>query len=335
MNNIDLLDKKLLQLLIQDGRLDYAKIAKKTGTSLERIKYRINRLINKKIILGFRTILNYKAIGYTEYTVFIKLKKLNKETRKAAEEFLKKHPFTLWVGTCVGEYDLRINVIAKNPEQLKKTMDEIEKGLIQEIKEYNILSRIQKNIRKNYLIFSYLSTPEEIEEIKKVKTEIPKEKSKDIKILDEKDWQIIKILSKDSRITYRKIGKEMNLTGENIKYRVKKILSTNIIKKFSISIDFTKFGLIWWNLLLRTNKQEEENITNHIINHAQTSNMIKYVGNWDYEVTFFSKNIEDADKYLLELRDKFGENFLDMKTIIINDSLKHPQVAEGIFTSFS
>ena len=332
MIKLDILDKKILYILLNNGRAEYAKIGKQTGASLEKVKYRINRLVKKGIILGFRTILNYEIIGYSQHTILLKLRSMNNQIRKNAEEILKRSPFTLWVGTCIGPYHFRINVVAKNSKHLKEVIETIDTALNYQIKDYKILSRVHKQLGKNYLVFSYLSTEEEIKQLNQLQLPTVNHKKKDISILDKMDWKILKILSTNPRTTFREIGKILNVTGEDIKYRFDKINSTYIIRNFSISMDFTKIGLIWWAIFLRiTNKEEEKKLISHIINHAQTTNLIRCIGDWDIEATFFSRQIGDADSYLLELSHRFEENILDSLILITNDSLKHPQIAEGVF----
>jgi DNA-binding Lrp family transcriptional regulator len=117
---------------------------------------------------------------------------------------------------------------------------------------------------------------------------------------------------------------------------VKKINSTEIISRYSISVNFPKMGLLWLSILVKiTNKTKEKEFIAHVIGHPQTVNVIENLGDWDLEITFYAKNIDEADKYMLDLREKYYDIILDYKFFITKDGLKYPQVAEGIFENFN
>lgn len=61
--------------------------------------------------------------------------------------------------------------------------------------------------------------------------------------LDETDLNIIKHLSKDSKISYADLGQEINLTAPAVHARVKKMEKSGIIKSYGIHLDFDKIGL--------------------------------------------------------------------------------------------
>ena len=87
---MDILDKKIIYLLLLNGRMPYAEIAKRTNTTTDKVLYRIQRLIKKGVILGFRTVLDYSAVGYQDYTIFLRLESFNAEKRQEAQIFLNQ-----------------------------------------------------------------------------------------------------------------------------------------------------------------------------------------------------------------------------------------------------
>lgn len=336
MIKIDLLDKKILNILILNSRLEYSEIARLTGTSTERVYYRINRLLKNQIINDFKVLLRYTEMGYNQYNLFIKLKHINAELKEKWQEYLKKHPFTIWVGTCMGEYDFRTFVIAKDHFQLKKILTQIDEDLGPDIASLMVLHRIKKYEGNSYLTFRNYSTEKEVDEIRKTLSNMNLEKKdKPITILDDKDMKIIRKLCYNPKIKYAEIAKEMKVTPEDIKYRMKKINSTPIISRYSISVNFPKMGLLWLAILVKiTHKSKEKEFIDYALSQPQTVNVIENLGDWDLEITFYSKNIDEADTYILNLREKYYDVILDYKFFITKDGLKDPQIAEGIFEEF-
>ncbi|MFD1848689.1 Lrp/AsnC family transcriptional regulator [Oceanobacillus bengalensis] len=60
---IDEIDKKLIQLLSDDGRISYVHLAEKVGISRVAVKDRIHNLIEKGVIEKFSVIVNSEKAG--------------------------------------------------------------------------------------------------------------------------------------------------------------------------------------------------------------------------------------------------------------------------------
>ena len=70
---LDLKDKKLLFELDKNSRTSLSDLAKKLKTSKEVVYYRLNKLIDEKIILRFHTITPLYKFGLTAYKVYLRL----------------------------------------------------------------------------------------------------------------------------------------------------------------------------------------------------------------------------------------------------------------------
>jgi Lrp/AsnC family transcriptional regulator, leucine-responsive regulatory protein len=333
MSKLDLLDKKLLFLLMHNGRADFPELARATKTSAERVFYHIKKLKASGVINCFKVNVNFASLGYEEYNLYLKIKDADRETYNKVETVLKNHPYTLWVGRCIGDYDFRAYFVAKDYAQLKKIIIDLDHSLDHVIADQLILFRLKKYKSNNFLMFNYLSSMHESKEFKKTaKNKLLPEERPGFKT-DKIDWQIIEQLSKDTRASYSQIAEKTKIPAENIKYRMKRLTSTSSPVNFSVSINYTKFGLIWWELLIKTTRKiKDTEIINYAINHAQTVNIIENVGGeWDFDITFYSANMDDADKYLTDLRTTFHENIVDYKILIVRDTFKNPQHPEGFF----
>jgi hypothetical protein len=89
---------------------------------------------------------------------------------------------------------------------------------------------------------------------------------------------------------------------------------------------------MWWAIFLRIKRiRHDKEIISQLLTDHQNINVIQSVGDWDLEITFFARDVDEADHFLMGLRDKFGDDILDHQAIILKDRRKQPQVAEGIF----
>ncbi len=60
--------------------------------------------------------------------------------------------------------------------------------------------------------------------------------------LDEIDQKILQFLQEDSRIAYTKIAEKLQIPDTTVHFRIKKMKSSNLIKKFTILISSESFG---------------------------------------------------------------------------------------------
>ena len=61
-------------------------------------------------------------------------------------------------------------------------------------------------------------------------------------VLDKKDIDILRVFIRDSRSSYRQIGLSIGLSTNAAKTRVKKLISSGVIRQFFTTIDVAAFG---------------------------------------------------------------------------------------------
>ncbi len=61
--------------------------------------------------------------------------------------------------------------------------------------------------------------------------------------IDNLDLEIIRILSENSKLTFKEIGERVHLTGQAIGARINKLVEEGIIENFTININKEKLGI--------------------------------------------------------------------------------------------
>jgi len=116
MIKIDGIDKKISDLLLQDGRMSCSKIAASIGGISERaVRYRINRLIENKII-AVRGNVIAEGLGLTVCAdVFIEV-----EPSRVLEiaKLLAQYESVSYIAYSTGDTDISIQVFARNNSEL-------------------------------------------------------------------------------------------------------------------------------------------------------------------------------------------------------------------------
>ncbi|MCE4601490.1 MAG: Lrp/AsnC family transcriptional regulator [Desulfurococcales archaeon] len=62
-------------------------------------------------------------------------------------------------------------------------------------------------------------------------------------VLDEKDLALLRLLERDSRIAWRRIARELNVSEATVYLRVRKLIDEGILRGFTIDVDVERLGL--------------------------------------------------------------------------------------------
>jgi Lrp/AsnC family transcriptional regulator for asnA, asnC and gidA len=123
MFKIDKIDHKIVDLLMVDGRMTAADIARKIGDISERVvRYRIDRLIKEGIIL-IRAIPKPLPLGYSVVAdVFIVVEP---GLINDVATHLKDFECVSYVAYAIGETDVSLQVVAHDTEEVYRFVTEV------------------------------------------------------------------------------------------------------------------------------------------------------------------------------------------------------------------
>src|SRR4051812_39559720 len=62
---------------------------------------------------------------------------------------------------------------------------------------------------------------------------------------DNIDFQILRLLSKNSRIQWKHLGEQIHMTGQAVGNRIKRLEESGVIKAYSLIVDEMKLGLTY------------------------------------------------------------------------------------------
>ncbi len=121
---MDSLDRAIVDLLIQDGRMPCAEIARRIGGDMtERaVRYRLNRLI-KEGVIRVHAIVNPKAIGLP-VTADVWIEVEPGHVMEVARKIARLDCVT-YVACSTGQRDLSIQVVARDNESLYHLVTEV------------------------------------------------------------------------------------------------------------------------------------------------------------------------------------------------------------------
>mgnify|MGYP006294835007 CR=1 FL=1 len=126
-NNLDDVDLKILDIIIQNARIPFKDVAKQVGVSRAAVHQRVNRMIELKVIVGSGYHISPKKVEFRTCSyigIFLEKGGLFSEV----VDSLKQIPEIVECHYTTGQYAIFIKVYAKDNEHLKSVLsDEIQK----------------------------------------------------------------------------------------------------------------------------------------------------------------------------------------------------------------
>ena len=115
MSKFNRLDKAIIECLNQDARASSAEIARELGTAERTVRYRIQRLIDQKIINPI-TVINPAAFGYNlAVDIFCEV---DLEYQNQTLDALLRLPEVTYVAISTGDQDIILQAIFKNSDEV-------------------------------------------------------------------------------------------------------------------------------------------------------------------------------------------------------------------------
>ncbi len=114
---IDSLDRRILEMLTVNARVPFLEIARDTGVSGASIHQRIQKLTNSGVIKGFETIIDPSIIGY-ETCAYVGLSLNNPKEADNVVDLLQEIDEVVECNATTGRFDILLKVYARNNDHL-------------------------------------------------------------------------------------------------------------------------------------------------------------------------------------------------------------------------
>lgn len=122
MYEIDNLDREILNLLVEDGRMTSSEIARRVGDISERsVRYRIDRM-REEGVMKISALPNPRALGFhviAEVWLEVDTSLVQEIAQKIA-----KFDCVSYVATSIGERDVSVQIIARDNEEVYSIVTE-------------------------------------------------------------------------------------------------------------------------------------------------------------------------------------------------------------------
>jgi DNA-binding Lrp family transcriptional regulator len=235
----------------------------------------MNKLIEKNIIKGFHANIDYSAIGYSMYYLFIKTRYLDDENAFVTE--LSKINGCISIMNCLSQYNYTVKLITKD--------------IYSTVKELEDLFNKKKNITTHFVLQRLEKTPPQIN-------------------LDEKDKKILRELSVNCRLTSLEISRRTKISYDIVHSRIKNLIKNKVILNFTAIIDFGTVGFVDYSILMKFADDKLSQLSlleSQLRNDPLVVRRFKTVGEFSYMFEIVDKDFLSINDKINRIRSQFHE----------------------------
>jgi len=295
LGSLDEIDRKILFELDRDSRQSVAELSRKLALGRDRINYRIKKLQTSKILRGFSTAINPYRFGLVVYKTYLKLEN-NKRRIGHMLADLERHKHVTWMAECDGRWDLMFSILAKDPQQFHSLQEKILfdfSDIITDVHVYTVVHALC--FRKSYLLeersdhFVFGGPPEQHK-------------------LDRIDFNILKLLSEDSRTPIKKIAAVLGSTAMVVQYRIKKLEELGIIIGYRVDLDLSSLGMMFFKAqldLASFGRHDQEELLEYCKNDPHITYYIRQMGECLVEIELEVADFQQYNAIIDDLRERF------------------------------
>jgi DNA-binding Lrp family transcriptional regulator len=107
--SVDAIDDKLLTMLSRDPDMSWSKLASVVGIPYSTIRYRLEALVKRGIIIGFPHAVDGAKLGRHPFRILIVARGIDASFRRNLFTFAASHPLCTMFVRCLGAWDFELN----------------------------------------------------------------------------------------------------------------------------------------------------------------------------------------------------------------------------------
>ncbi len=141
--------------------------------------------------------------------------------------------------------------------------------------------------------------------------------------LDLQDRKILYELDRDSRVSFKELGKKLRISKETAAFRVKRLVKEGYVKNFLTTIHVSNLNRFYYKLFYKFHKTTPT-IDAEIVKFISGYKSIAYFAGLEgrYDVTFLvlARDFHDLYHFLVPFREKFGAYILEQEILTLTST---------------
>jgi DNA-binding Lrp family transcriptional regulator len=311
---IDLKDRKIMYLLLEDAGLSPAFIGKHVGLSKNAVLYRIRRLASEGVIRGFLPIVNHDFVGIESYNIFLKFR-ATAEQEERIKDYFRKQGNVVWAVSLFGKWDMLVQILAWNMAEFTAMLKDILGYLGPRLDCYEVKTLLERP-KIELQLFDYA---------KETGFTFRKQAPKQPLELDEFDKRILAYMNERAMpCTYQEIGKAAGVTMETARNRVKAMLEKGAIHKQMIWASHPKLGLEQYLVFLTlryTTPEKERELMTYLHSNRKVKIIFRELGKLELYFFVAVESTKEFERLFKEIKSRFFEMILEADHMYITEEI--------------
>lgn len=321
MIKLDAIDKNILYQLDLNSRQSFSNIGKTINLSKANVGYRIKRLQEWGIIKNYYTVIDTFKLGYTSQRFYLIFENINKEIEKEIINYFIKNKYTWWVGSTNGRFDLVVIIWVKNINEFynfwEKTLIKYSKYFAKQV--FSPYTQLL-HYRFSFLLDNYPKKDREDFEITGGGLEVD---------YDALDFKILKLLASNSRFQIVKMIEKLQVSGKNIRNRIRRLTDSGVIQGYRVHIDYSKLGYQYFKVDIDlADYSKIKKIISYIKKNPYLVLIDRSVGFADLELEFYIKSYDHLNNIMADLINIFPDAIKNYKQFFISKIYKSQYIPE-------
>lgn len=314
---LDLKDRKILTELDIDARRPNSEIAKKVGLSKEVVRYRIEKLMEKGLIVKFFTTTDYFKLGISKYKLYLRLKNADRKKLQEIAEYFKRHKKTEWVVFTTGRWDIIVGFLMHNINEFDDEIQEILERFAPYITDKAMTTTVYLAHHGREFLYqkSEGKAPSMIYHTSREKQEK----------IDDLDMEILKLLTNNARMPLVEIATRLQTTPRIAEYRVRELEKKGIILGYRAHLEPKVMGRTFCKAIISLASTKKENVDqfiNYVVSIPGAVWPQRVIGAWDIELDFELESYDKFQEIIFDLKQKFPDLIKDYDFCLVSKEFK-------------
>jgi DNA-binding Lrp family transcriptional regulator len=311
---LDKIDKRILFELDKNARIPDTQLAKLVGRSKESVRYRIKRLEDLGVILGFSSWIDLSKIGFISAKIYLNLANDPKK-KKELLDYVKQDKRLFWLGVAEGAWNVGLTYFVKSNREFFDLKNELFSKFKELILKSDTGVLVDVNIsHKTFLHNSpnqWKTLFADLEDYK----------------LEEIEKEVLKELHNNSRVHVVDIAVNNKSTVDIVRNRIKKLEEKGIIAGYFAKIDFSKINYEFFKTFLyfkNLTNEDETRLLNYCKLNKKIINLVRQISPWDIELEVMCESYKEYNNVLSSLSEEFSSIISKTETAIMGENYLFP-----------
>lgn len=140
----------VMKNLLKNPKARLTSLAKISSLNVKTVNSIIKNLKNRKIIMGFKHIVDTNKLGINKFRLFLKIHNLNRERSMQLMNYMFKTQEIIQINKTVGEWDMEVDIESQKKEIIRQLINNLRENFKDVIEDFNIME-FYKYYKRLYL----------------------------------------------------------------------------------------------------------------------------------------------------------------------------------------